>query len=1255
MYNMIQNGNFTDGFLGWKVQGFPHNIPRMNTTRGSLTQIPVSGSISQLIPVQENSSYVFQFKINPILRGVFRILVKEGITHREETILTECVYEFDHHSSQQQILTTTSHANRFEITIENTGHSPLTIQSIELIPASHSFSEIYYQQSSKPFQEGCKNPTMNLISSRFSYLDLSEVNGLSFSQLIDQERTIGERLIQYIPKDPLQHLLRWMNPNGAIQVVPTKHDSSDVVVSFHESLKRIIIQIKYKNDLDTIEFIENILYGLGLALDVYAGNRASDHPEFQQLIQQEKERYREITGYVFTGDYSDIFSQIFTSLYSPYEENKKNILQAAPQTSHYIKALFELLGDITRFKGHNSNIQNIDNIRIKKHVSEEAVSNSLFNTLYMSRGSRIEKPIDFIDVEDNELRTYHEEQYKNLEKTLSSKQKAFLRQLEVQDLDSVNAILQNSNGKDQPSYTKDLDDILDSKAATVKNTQYIYINATKKFGLSYGDTDFNTLKFMKPDSYLVGTLKPMDLSPQDILMQIAIPKDASLGFLSDGETLFTNADITLSLDKQVQIEIGGRNHTMLYGSLVPSETIDLTQYQKNAEASSNEMYKNALQDSANPTAIFVGTSDVKGPYGSLILAENPQKTTTVDRFTSRVLSNMMGMPNVLGVLFDQMDPGNKGIFRFSTANRSYWDLSYQTFQNPGGVFDLEKGYIQMDFSNAASITLKEELEYAHYGLELFARALDTMMLRYVDSNADINQPFITPSLAESSEFIEIFKQESSKFQRKFYNNTTPSTPEEFFVAVFAELFTVNKDPNNPLDATPLAKEFIINKLKKAGSIIDALKDPDGFDNLLRDYGTTWLNEKNEITDLYFSGKLEEALQQLTKNIDENNGDISHLYNDYIRLQTLNEMFTKLKPIPHPIEVLVEKEPIEENLGKPVDLEQLKNDPNVIGKLNVLLENAIMYGVPQIGKNIKEVIPSGAKIMSVGDPNNKIRRKLLVKLPKVNSIKDQTRQVFTSLKGVTKAILLDEAQVVGKIDRLQSTLNEKYKELNIISKENIWRSAKYGKIINMESLMVTKGAACYAMLNDIQQMMETFIDKSNIPKGALRLMMQQMKGTEKGSVRIIEEIVPSSVIKPFKSKYNISEDSIDIEMIRKSQIVGGVALRDFTSDAIFAGGFKMYYKYYEPNASGFNFKGSDLDEMFRKLSPYDFQMSMLSGMGVEINPTDFGQPGRNNHSIYFGMMVAYLYGPDVKKQEAIQKTFPAYCDKIKQILEKMKPA
>ncbi|MGQ7114180.1 hypothetical protein ACUOFC_49600, partial [Escherichia sp. TWPC-MK] len=59
-----------------------------------------------------------------------------------------------------------------------------------------------------------------------------------------------------------------------IQVVPIDHDSSNAAVFFHGPEQRVIMKIQYKNDLDTIDFMENILYGLGLALDVYARYRS---------------------------------------------------------------------------------------------------------------------------------------------------------------------------------------------------------------------------------------------------------------------------------------------------------------------------------------------------------------------------------------------------------------------------------------------------------------------------------------------------------------------------------------------------------------------------------------------------------------------------------------------------------------------------------------------------------------------------------------------------------------------------------------------------------------------------------------------------------------------------------------------------------------------------------------------------------------------------------------------------------------------
>ncbi|MGQ7198004.1 hypothetical protein ACUOA9_32655, partial [Escherichia sp. HC-TM1] len=137
----------------------------------------------------------------------FRICVKEWTDNPEATTSLGHVYEFDHSDSRYQILTTGTQTNRLEISIENTGQFPLTIVSVELKPAQHIFSERYSQQTSE--LSHIESPSF-----LHTYLDLSAITGLDSSQMVEQARNIFARLICYIPEQFLQHILRWMNPNG---------------------------------------------------------------------------------------------------------------------------------------------------------------------------------------------------------------------------------------------------------------------------------------------------------------------------------------------------------------------------------------------------------------------------------------------------------------------------------------------------------------------------------------------------------------------------------------------------------------------------------------------------------------------------------------------------------------------------------------------------------------------------------------------------------------------------------------------------------------------------------------------------------------------------------------------------------------------------------------------------------------------------------------------------------------------------------
>ncbi|CCW08248.1 MULTISPECIES: hypothetical protein [Bacillus] len=1222
MDNMIQKE-----FHNWNFYGPTPNIEQMKNTHGGFISIPVSCSISQMISVQENSSYVFQFKINNT-PDIFRIFVKEWWKHLDGITSSGKIYEFDHNSPQCQYITTGPTTNTLEIKIENKNLSPLTIQSIELAPTHHTYPAAYNQQHSDLFQEKYKNPQMDLSRTKLSallssYLDLSAVNGLSFSEMRKQAQTIFERLLQSISPEPLHRLLRWLNLNKALQVVPMENNSVNEVVSFHGPDQRIIMKIQHKNDLDTIDFIENVLYGLGLALDVYAGNRASDHPKFQQLIQQEKERYRDTTGYVFTGDYHDIFAQIFTSLYSPYEDVRKQIAYSSPLSSHYIQNLFESYTPLKSNDLQTTNkIHNSDNYSNQQYPYRTTSLYNYDNNKFIQ--PRVE--IDDYGIKDEEtVKKYHEERYQDLERELSPDNKKILKDLSDRELAEINKILIESNAKIDPMISRDLDDILSSNAAKLTKNTVMYVDLSKNFGFMRGVTDWTAFAFMEDNSYLFGSLKPLqDVTQNSILLKVTLPKGESLGFMSDATTVFTNRNQTFRITKYLQQSIHGQSVPVLEGESV--QEINVSVYKNATVESANKVYKKYMGESADSSITFVGVSEVEGPYASLILNSSvADNITPASNFTSAILSNFP-YKNVLESLLGQMDIENKGVFRFTTANKKYWEKETPYVNEQGAYYPNFDQYIEIDFSDPTQ-ALFDTATRAYYGRELFSRALDNTLLKY--TNSAPGSQFSISSLADSPSFQTIFQEEAGKFKRTYYKDSLAPTPQAYFDAVMAYMHSTREDEQKYVEENaPLAYQYIKAKLEATNNIIDAMKDPEEYSKLLQDFGRSWLDEKNPITDLFVAGKLTDVLETLENNLNDKNGLIEDLStDDQYLLQQLATMFLALTPIPKSIVSYADVAKVQKELGGSIPPEaDINNDSDN------MMTGLGMHLLERESTPIEISVPPGTKLMDV--PNADF---ILMQKPNANIFRQSIRLVNSS-KTAIRAQFLDEKQVIGKIQTTQDKLNEAYRDLRKF--KNKQGKVKYGDILDLSLLKNKPEGSSYIVLDKIKQMTKTLIDKSNIPKDALKAMFNRTNVTDPttGFIQITREPTTGSTMPdPFKSIYDIDQDQIKVEMIRKSQTVEGLAVRDFTADAIFAGGSKLFLKY---------FRGTDLDKQFASLEPGDLQAGLgFISLGEIFNDTNLAI----RHSVYFGLMMAYMYGPDPAKQKLILSQYPDYCKLISRYL------
>ncbi|HFJ9287169.1 TPA: hypothetical protein ACGW44_005163 [Bacillus toyonensis] len=1226
MNNMIQKG-----VHGWNFYGPPDNIEQIKNIHEGFILIPVSCSISQMIPVQENSSYVFQFKINNTPRDIFRIFVKEWWKHLDGITSSGKIYEFDHNSPQCQYITTGPTTNTLEIKIENKNLAPLTIQSIELTPTHHTCSVTYNQQHSDSFQEKYKNPQMDLSRTKLSallssYLDLSAVNGLSFSEMRKQAQTIFERLLQSISPKPLHHLLRWLNLNKAIQVVPMENDSVNEVVSFHGPDQRIIMKIQHKNDLDTIDFIENVLYGLGLAFDVYAGNRASDHSKFQQLIQQEKERYRETTGYVFTGDYHDIFAQIFTSLYSPYDDVRKQIAYSTPLSSHYIQQLFE---SYTPLKSNDlqtiNKLDDSNNLSNQQYTYRDTSFYNHDNNKYIQ--ARVE--IDDYSIKDEEtVKKYHEERYQNLERELSPDNKKILKDLSERELADINKILIESNAKIDPMITRDLDDILSSQAAMLAKKTVMYVDLSKNFGFISGITDWPAFTFMNDNSYLFGSLKPLaDVNQNSIILKVTLDKGENLGFMSDATTVFTDRNQTFQITKYDQQSMHGHTVLVLEGVSVPTEAIDTSLYKNTTVESANKIYKKHMDELADPGITFVGVSEVEGPYAALILNSSAHDNITpASQFTSAVLSEF-SYKNVLESFLGQMDIENKGVFRFTTANKKYWEKETPYVNEQGAYYPNFDQYIEIDFSDPTKALL-DTATRAYYGRELFSRALDNTLLKY--TNSAPGSQFSISSLADSPSFQTIFQEEAGKFKRTYYKDSIAPTPQAYFDAVMSYMHSTREDEQKYVEENaPLAYQYIKAKLEAANDIIDAMKDPEEYSKLLQDFGRSWLDEKNPITALFVAGKLTDVLEALENNLNDKNGLIEDLStDDQYLLQQLATMFLALTPIPKSIVSYADVAKVQKELGGSIPPEEaIDNDSD-----SMMITGLGMNLLKREPTPIEISVPPGTKVMDV--PNADF---ILMQKPNANIFRQSIRLVNSSKK-VIKAQFLDENQIIGKIQKIQDKLNEAYKDLRKF--KNKQNKVQYGDILDLSLLKNKPEGSSYTVLDNIKQMTKTLIDKSNIPKDALKAMFNRTNVTNPttGFIQITREPTTGSTMPdPFKSIYDIDQDQIKVEMIRKSQTVEGLAVRNFTSDAIFAGGSKLFLKY---------FRGTDLDKQFASLEPGDLQAGLgYISLGEIFNDKD----PAIRHSVYFGLMMAYMYGPDPAKQKLILSQYPDYCKLIAKYL------
>lgn len=1257
MYNMVQNGNFTDGFRGWTIHGFPHEMQRIKTIRRSFNQIPVSSAISQMITVNRNASYVLQFKINSTSREMFCIRVKEWITNPEGTTSTGHVYEFDHYDSQHQLLTTGPHTDRLEITIENTGQSPFTLSSIEITPAQHIVSETYSQQASKPSHERDNNHQMNpshveSLSFLHTYLDLSAVQGLNSSQMVEQTRNVFARLIRYIPKEPLQRVLRWMNQNGAIQVVPMDYDSSDALVSFQEPYKQIIIKIQHKNDLDTIDFIENVLYGLGLALDVYAGNFASDHPEFQQLIQQEKERYREATGYVFTGNYHDIFAQVFTSLYSPYEEVRQKIVRVVPHTSHYIQRLFESrTPSVSQISKELNMFESMDHLTAKPYMDG---NHSFYSTPRVGPEKPEEKPEELYDrykkeifdryghdleritdAKERDIVAKHivEQHYNDWHKAMPSNYQVTLAPMitehdAVKNMTEFNAALKGSQG--DPRFinrdeVKDLVAKMDTairlpKAKLEKDT-ILYVDAPEffRYRTLYSNAEGS---LGEVHDYMMGTLTlPQHAgNSKATFIKLSLPKGTAVGAINGSLNMFIDRQQGLRLYEQHKQTINGIGAWIVRGELTDTarvkDFVDITKtaFQIKLDQQCSNVIENSVVDpilkiSSNTT--FMNTDEMKGLYADLKL----QTDMTVGNLGNAIFSKIP--VNAMIDTISKLDTEN-GIFTLSDQDPSFWE-------EPSSLF----GYLS-PYTNKIKVYANPEItlsDQAHIMRTQLGYAIDVYTLCYTASGPnDAN----VPSLSQSESFSSIFRLDAEKF-KPLGGKGPAKTPEEYFAAVFASMHStdlkeverVNREAEN-------AVRFIQIKLDVANKVLDENSSSKEWLDFAEYIGMK-IPPRDRLQYLFENNLLESELHEINNALILVDGDVTklpELQQEVIR--GLQERFDTCPPIPHQVVMGSDTPPTDY-----VSDSFVEQDGVTKADAGTKVDGEPIYNIAEQTRNVITGI------------EKELRNRIVVPLSNTALAQiDREKMRFTLKNGTIydlaktadnylTALLVSDKQISIKADKKEAKFNS-----NVFPKgANINPFLKTDLIDTSE---LTKSTQKTTAVDAMRTIMSRLQEKT-LPAPVLKMLVNSLpkncfKITEQ---KIDEQLVPPRKMPdPFKADYIEKDRVIVLQRFRNSQ-KSKFSIRDFTNDLVYALGVPLY----QSSQFGDMAKEQDFLGVLEKDGVNLRTLQELAGKNIDER---FSQKPEQQ----FAFILSYLYNTDAQARKKVGTMFPNVCHVIESILDKM---